>query len=153
MPPRKNIEYKEDAETGCHICTSHKIRPDGSIPVKKGGAGSKRIALARLIYEKVHGSLEEGQIVYHTCNTPSCINPDHLKAGSQANKIAQQVADGRNAIGSRNGRAKLTEEMVRDIRKTDSSISSSELARTYGVDHKVISRIRSGLIWKHVKVE
>lgn len=54
-----------------------------------------------------------------------------------------------HAKGSHNGRAKLSEEIVRIIRQ-DTTTPGAELARRYGVDHHVISRIRKGLSWKHV---
>jgi DNA-binding transcriptional regulator YiaG len=50
--------------------------------------------------------------------------------------------------GSENKNAKLTEDNVKDIRK--SSKSTYKLAKTYGVAPRTIQRIVSGNGWKHV---
>jgi hypothetical protein len=50
--------------------------------------------------------------------------------------------------GARNGKSKLTDDAVRDIRS--SSESGVELSRRYGVTRSVISDVRRGRIWAHV---
>ena len=39
--------------------------------------GKPRLA-HRLAYEDVFGEIPEGHAVHHTCETPLCVNPDHL---------------------------------------------------------------------------
>lgn len=50
------------------------------------------------------------------------------------------------ASGQRNGRSKLDEEKVREIRKSQSS--DTALAKIYGVDRSTIKAVRSGRSWK-----
>jgi hypothetical protein len=50
--------------------------------------------------------------------------------------------------GSRNFKAKLTEEDVMDILISESS--QKYLAEKYGVSQSLISRIRRRQLWKHV---
>ena len=54
------------------------------------------------------------------------------------------------ARGVRNGRTKLTEEQVHEIR--ESAESHAALASKYGVNHKTVRRIRSGEIWGSLPV-
>jgi hypothetical protein len=146
----KAVEYSVVEETGCHLCTSHAIRPDGKIEVRRGG---KIFSLVRLLYEEANGPLAPEQILFNTCGTKGCINLAHYQAGTQQDKVASRVARDRSARGSHNGRAKLSEEIVREIRlELDKKTPSVQLARQYGVDHHIISRIQKGLIWKHVQL-
>lgn len=56
--------------------------------------------------------------------------------------------------GSRNGRAKLTEADVVDIRrKLRLGVRQSEIAAQYGVSFRAISSIKTGIRWTHVKDE
>jgi hypothetical protein len=38
-------------------------------------------------------------IVMHTCDTPLCVRPDHLVAGSHADNVADMVAKRRDNFG------------------------------------------------------
>lgn len=53
--------------------------------------------------------------------------------------------------GSKHMGSKLTEDQVRAIRKEDKSISNIALGHKYGVTNVIISGIRRGVSWKHVK--
>ncbi len=61
----------------------------------------------RLSYE-VHNNvlLSSEDIIRHTCDNPSCINPLHLKIGTHADNVADRVKRSRSAIGKDNGRYK-----------------------------------------------
>jgi hypothetical protein len=148
---RREITYEVN-EKGCHVCTSHTMRSDGTIQMKL--PGGKRVSLARLVYEETFGPVPEGEgkIIFTTCGTPGCINPEHLRLGTQAEKVAYQVVTGRIAVGTHNGRAKLNEKIVREI-LLDTTTSHAELARRYGVDQHIISRVKKRTIWGHVKVD
>lgn len=51
-----------------------------------------------------HGILEDGKIICHHCDNPSCINPDHLYAGTHQSNSDDKIARGRARYGSRLGR-------------------------------------------------
>ena len=50
----------------------------------------------RLMYAEVHGADLLGLMVCHTCDTPSCINPEHLWLGSNSDNQQDAVQKGRN---------------------------------------------------------
>ena len=77
-----------------------------------------------------------------------CINPEHLILGTHADNVADRVSRGRSATGVKNGRAKLTEDQVREIlASTDRHIV---LSKKYGVTPKVVRLVRRRAIWKTV---
>jgi hypothetical protein len=92
------------------------------------------------------------EVVRHTCDNPSCVNPAHLTGGTQAQNIADRQRRDRQAKGSRNGRAKLDEDLVRELRQRYEleDVSYRDLARELGMDHKTISAAVRGRTWSHV---
>lgn len=103
----------------------------------------------RWSYSTFVGPIPDGMNVCHRCDEPLCVNPQHLWLGTHADNHKDRNMKGRQACGSRNGKAKLTEAAVRRIR--NDYRSSTVLAREYGVDPSVICAIRRRAAWKHVK--
>lgn len=103
----------------------------------------------RLVWKFVNGEIPDGKIIMHKCDVPSCINPSHLCLGTHAENAADKVAKMRQTKGEKSPAAKLTEEMVRDIR-TDRR-SHSAVAAAFGVSKSAIQHVRSGYAWGHVK--
>ncbi len=98
----------------------------------------------RVIYEIVHGPIEKGLVIRHTCDNPKCINPNHLIKGTNYENIVD-----RN-IRSGNGRAKLTKTQVIAIRELANKFSRTEIAKIFNVDSRTVSSIILGHHWKHV---
>jgi hypothetical protein len=114
-------------------------------PAGKGNALAHRVA-----WEAFVGPIPDGLEVCHHCDTPDCINPDHLFIGTHAENMADCRMKGRaqGNPGEKNGRNKLTEENVRFIRTAHGSHSA--LARRFDVSHTLIRFIRLRKAWKHV---
>lgn len=97
----------------------------------------------------------------HTCDTRSCVNPNHLIEGSAADNSADMITRNRQAKGEQNHSAILTEEQAILILKeyqTDKQSgrlygSLQRLANKYGVDKQVVSRLTAGNTWKHLPRE
>lgn len=92
----------------------------------------------------------------HTCDSPSCCNPDHILDGTHADNLADMVARGRQrgrgVRGELNYHSKLTESDVREIRL---AVSSGEwqyvVAARYGICQSAVSAIVSRKNWSHVE--
>lgn len=100
----------------------------------------------RLSYALHNGDLPSNMAVCHSCDTPLCVNPDHLWLGSNEDNIADRTQKRRSAAGSRNGYARLTEESVRAIR-SETGVPVEDLAERFGVSIGAVYKVRSRQTW------
>lgn len=60
------------------------------------------IPAPRIQWMHCHGEIPSGMVVMHTCDNPCCVNPKHLRLGTQGDNLNDCVAKGRhNSQGSR----------------------------------------------------
>lgn len=109
--------------------------------------GKKALA-HRLAWRLRHGEIPSGIFVLHRCDTPACINVDHLFLGNNDDNVADMVSKNRQAVGTKNGTSKLTDAAVADIRS--SQASGLALAAKYGVSRELVYMVRSRRIWRHL---
>jgi len=105
----------------------------------------------RLSFELFHAPIPDGMFVCHSCDNPSCINPDHLWLGTSADNNRDMAKKKRGAvrIGESNTQAKLSAPDIKRIRNL-SSVPGVDLAKEYGVSPATICDIRKGRSWPHV---
>jgi hypothetical protein len=97
--------------------------------------------------------------VCHTCDVPSCCNPDHLFLGTNQDNVNDMWRKGRGSlppknphvVGSVHPGAKLSEDEVSEIRSLYSKgYTQQSLAEMYGVARQTISRYINYQRYKHV---
>lgn len=138
--------------TGCQDWTGKKDR-DGYGVFREAG---QDVRAHRAAWEAAHGRpVPRGFVVAHRCDRPSCVNPEHLEAKPQRENIADRQRRDRQAKGSRNGRAKLTEEQVAAAKRalSDGTMPDARIARLLGVTPSVVRDIKSGKTWAHVEAD
>lgn len=134
-----------DTETGCFLWTGYKNNVGyGQIEV------DGKIWLAhRLSWTVRRGPIPKGLLVLHKCDTPLCVNPEHLFLGTHKDNSADMMQKGRfNArsllAASRKRRIrKLTDDQVREIRVATGTVK--DIARRFGLrSHSTVCDIRNG---------
>lgn len=93
-------------------------------------------------------SVWPNQYVLHTCDNPSCVNPDHLFLGTHLDNLKDMYQKNRHTKGETVGVHKLTEEEVLSIRASQDK--QKDLASRYHVCCGTISMIISRKIWRHI---
>lgn len=86
-----------------------------------------------------------GQVVRHSCDTPACINPEHLSLGTQQDNVDDMVARGRH-VGTTGTEFVLRlsledRQFIRDNHKPRcKEFGTAALARRFGVARGSIGR-------------
>ena len=71
-------------------------------------ANGRVVGAHRFSYELHYGPVPEGLMVLHACDTPLCVNPAHLRAGTALDNMTDRSARG-HATGGRKRREMCTE--------------------------------------------
>lgn len=136
-----------DDDAGCMVwrsgCTSG--HPTARVDAKNQ-------LVRRVLWTELHGPIEPGKIIRCTCQTPKCINPEHLEKTTY-----QKVAKALGALGVMSGQmrsaaiarakrkgsqAKITDADVQRIRYGNELLR--ELAADLGINQGTVSKIRLG---------
>lgn len=86
----------------------------------------------------------------HSCDRRECVNPRHLRWGSNVENGADASMRGRLPRGERHANAKLTEADVRLIRAAAAVETPRVMARRFGVSKAAVQHVVNGKTWRHV---
>ena len=112
-----------------------------------GAINTKKIAAHRISWLLYHGDIKDGHYILHNCHNPSCVNPLHLRQGTQYDNIQDQIKLGTN-VGKRKITALLNPDKVRYIRTSNKSII--ELSTELSVSKHCIWDALHKRSWKDV---
>jgi len=109
----------------------------------------KIIRVHRFMWWLMNGQIPTGLNICHTCDNPSCVRPDHLFIGTQADNNTDRDRKGRaryiSQAGEMNGQAKLADFEVDEVRvRLQQGNLQKDIALTYGVCQQTISNIKLG---------
>lgn len=135
-------KYKVSS-TGCWVWTK-----------AKGGRGYPRIrwngattGAHRVSWELANRKkIPKGLCVLHKCDTPLCINPEHLRTGTKKENGEEMSQRKRSTAGEKNRHAKLTQQQADEIK--NSTEKTSVLVDRFGVCRATVKFIRAGKTWK-----
>jgi len=98
----------------------------------------------RVSWVMAGNALSPGAYICHKCDTPACVNPDHLFAGSQADNMRDCVSKGRltRPRGERHPRTKVSDATAMAI-LLDSGTGRQAAAR-FDVSYHTVAAIRGG---------
>ena len=159
-----------EPNSGCHLWLGAVSGSGYGVVVVRSERGLVAVQAHRYAYEQKYGPISKGLFVCHKCDVKTCVNPDHLWAGTPKENTADMIRKGRRAFsatknplrgeawllahasslkrGEDHHCAKLIPADVIEIRR--SPLPGVDLARRFRVTSITISRIRRRLIWRHV---
>lgn len=94
----------------------------------------------RLSYELYCAPIPPGMKIMHSCDQPGCVNPEHLRPGTDMQNATDRAKKLR-------GFRKLTEAQVLEIKSDNRGLK--ELSAEYGVVPQQIWNIKAGKYWKY----
>lgn len=95
-PAKKRFDAKViKASNGCWLWSAYKNKQGyGAFSLD----GSSRVIMAHRASFVLHvGEIQDGKCVLHRCDTPSCVNPEHLFLGTREENSLDRDLKGRGA--------------------------------------------------------
>lgn len=135
-----NRHISRNPVSGCWNWTGDKDRKWYGlyqVPSHIAGKESKvKCRAHRLSWVLHHGPIPADLHVLHRCDNTRCVNPDHLKLGTNADNIEDAVRRG--------SRSRLSDDEVRAIRA--SADPHPDIAAKYGITRSTVSKIKRGTL-------
>jgi hypothetical protein len=126
--------------------------------------GGKQYRAHRVAYDLTHKEPLGERLGRHSCDTPSCVRPDHILPGTTYDNVQDKMRRGRFVnvygkkkmrTGDQNGQAKLTWSQVREIRTkyATGNYSCQMLANEYDITQTPIRNIVKCKSWKSEAIQ
>ena len=148
-----NIRFKSKVkilENGCHLWTKSKDKDGYGV----FSVNQVNIRAHRFSYLQNKGMIPKDWLVMHKCDTPSCVNPDHLRVGTHKDNLVDMVSKNRSnkLKGEDHSQAKLTNYDVIQIKKMlKQKIPHQDIAKNFNTTFQQVSSIKLGKSWSHIK--
>lgn len=106
----------------------------------------------RLSYEEYIGPIPAGFFCLHKCDTPACINPNHLYLGTHKDNMKDMKSKHRSNAGEKCSNHVLTNEQIEEIRSLYryGVNGYKKLGKQFGVDWSAIYKVVKRKRWKHI---
>lgn len=119
----------------------------------------------RVIYGIMVGAIPDKPFLLHSCDNPCCVNPDHLRPGTNQDNVDDMMSRGRHISGGTHTdpssanyergethhAAKLTAETVRAMRtERECGDSFGAISRRHDIAIGHVFRIVTRKAWAHV---
>lgn len=135
------------------------VAKDGHLRIRLSNAGThKKHMVHRLVLEAFVGPCPTGMQCCHNDGNPRNNAVDNLRWDTPKSNWADSVRHGTSVRGEKQGSAKLTEEIVREIRAKCRPVrgyrgptSAKNLALKYGVTVMAILRVVHNKSWRHIQ--
>lgn len=143
--------YEPEPNSGCWLWV-------GSLNENRGKygrffVGRKSIRAHRASYLIATGKCPADRFVCHKCDTPQCVNPDHLFLGEPKDNTWDMIKKGRakSVRGAAHGKAKLSADDVLTIRNLlANGAVQRKVAALYSVSPALICIINKRKKWIHI---
>lgn len=107
----------------------------------------------RLVATAFIGPCPEGHQVHHKDADKENNCAENLEYVTRLQNAAYAVAAGNYRTGSKNHRAKINEDTVRQIRRMAKTKSGLAISNELGLPQDMVSDVLTGKTWKHVPLE
>lgn len=116
----------------------------------KFGYKGKTYKAHRIVFFLFNGKFPNN-FCCHSCDNPSCCNPNHLFDGTRKENQEDMSRKGRSPRGEKQGRSKLTEKEVLQIRYwLKIGMPGTDIAFLKKVTPATICNIGKRKIWNHI---
>lgn len=136
----------EKHPNGCWIWTAGTgLNNKGVAYSKHSLDNGKTMSGHRFSYDRFVEPILPGKYICHRCDTPLCVNPDHLFMSDHHGNMKDMVNKGRSwkGRGEKANSSVLTNSQAQEIRSI-SGVSQAQIASRYCVSQATVSRIKRG---------
>ena len=111
----------------------------------------------RSVWIDHYGPIPKGMLIRHLCHNPACINIEHLAIGTMKDNRQDDIDAGKPVgKGIANGRAKLNEQQINEIRSVNPRPDRTprgllkQVSEDYKVSKQMILNIWENKNWTHL---
>jgi HNH endonuclease len=104
----------------------------------------------RAAYRILCGVIPPGISVFHKCDNPQCVNPQHLWLGTNLDNVLDRQQKERQSRGERHAGVKLTESDVIEIRSSWEPMKA--FAKRKRLNSSTVRSAALGRSWRYLKI-